>query len=369
MRDQNSKTWWIQKRFMIPVILVFLLIGIRLVLEPVLLKVANEKAKTVNPVFQGHISDLDLAILRGGVKLENITAKIKESGKQFAEIDEVSVDLAWRELFKGNIKIDVAVDEMNLQVTKELLAAVKKLPKEEKKKELPFELSRFDIEDSTIAFPEYPGLNNQKQLVVNNIHGSVTGITGEKDSPLAKYEIFAGLSKKDDVKVSGNFDISSEPPRWDMNAKVTKFDLAAGNKSLAKLIPMNIKKGTLDIYSEVKSEDGKIYGYVKPFLNDVEFMGNKNEFKGGKHFFVELAGAVTDFVFQHSEKKSVATRVPFFYEKGKFGVEGGGALVDAVQHGLIENDPVDRGIEQKYRLNTKNPKEVQAQEEKLDEKK
>jgi hypothetical protein len=56
---------------------------------------------------------------------------------------------------------------------------------------------------------------------------------------------------------------------------------------------------------------------------------------------------------------------PFFYEKGEFSVEGGGALAEAIEHGLIESDQVPRGIEQKYHLNAKNPREVQAQEEKV----
>lgn len=358
-----------RKRIYIPIILLVLLVGVRIVLEPVLLKVANDKAKTVNPVFEGHIDDLDLAILRGGLLLENVTAKIKDGDKEFLQVEDVLVDLSWKSLFKGDIKFDVLVDGMKMQVTKSLLAAVKKLPEEKEKKELPFEISSIDIEDSSVAFPEFPGLNKQQQFTVNNIHGWLTGFSGQKGSDLGQYEIFAGLSKKDDVKITGNFDISKETPRWDMNAKITKFDLASGNNALTKLVPMNFKKGTLDLYSEVKSEEGKIYGYVKPFLNDVEFMGNKKEFKGPKQFFVELAGAVTDFVFEHSTKKSVATRVPFIYENGKFGVEGGKALGDAVAHGLTENDPVERGIEKKYRLNQKNPREVQAQEEKLNEKK
>jgi hypothetical protein len=361
-----------KKRYIVPFLLIFFLAAVRLVLEPVMLKVANEKAETVNPIFAGHIEDLDVAILRGGLRLQEVTGKMKKGNDQFVKVEEVLLDLSWKSLFKGKIKFDLSIDGLRLDVTKKLLAAIEKLPKEEKeKKKLPFELSEITIDNSAVAFPEYPGLNNQKHFIVNNIHGFATGINGDKDAPLGEYQVFAGLSKKDDVKLTGHFDRSTEKTRWDLNAKVQKFDLKAGNKTLMKIVPMNFKKGSLDLYAEAKSEKGEVYGYVKPFLNDVEFIGNRKEFKGPKQFFVELAGAITDFIFQRKKdkEKDVATRVPFIYKDGKFAVEGGEGIGKAIEHGLTESKKVPRGIEDKYRLNTKNPKEVQAQEEKINEEK
>lgn len=367
MSERNSRVWWKQKKIIIPVVLIVLLVGIRLVLEPVLLNIANKQAKTINPVFEGHIGDLDLSILKGGVELQDVTAKIKENGRQFLTVQEVLVDLAWKQLFKGRVQFDVAVTNFQMNFEKDLLTAIEKLPEtEEKKKELPFRIAELTVHDSRIVLNEYPGLNDQKALIVNDIDGEIRNISGREGSKLGNYSFIAGLSKKDDIKISGHFDISTETPRWDMNAHLEKFDLGAGNKALSKLVPVNFRHGTLDLYSEVKSEGGKIFGYVKPFLNNVQFMGNQNEFKGAKHFFVELAGAVSRFVFEHNDKESIATRVPFIYEDGAFSVEGGGALVDAVKHGLIQNEVVPRGLEDKYQLNRANPKEVQAQEESLE---
>jgi hypothetical protein len=366
MRHSERRVWWKRKLVVIPLILGVLLVEVRLVLEPVLLSVVNRQAKTVNPVFEGHVGDLDLAILRGGLLLEDVTATIKDNGREFFHVEDVLVDLSWRDLFTGDLRFDVAVNAFTLTAKKDLLAAVEKLPKpDEPKKALPFELSKIRVTDSVIALPEYPGLRGQEHLKVTAINGAVTGISGEPRSALGKFAFTAGLAERDDVELTGNVDLSATPPRWDANARIRKFELATGNKLLAALVPMNFKKGTLDLYAEAKSEDGKIFGYVKPFLNDVEFMGNRNEFKGGKHFFVELAGAVSNFVFENSDRKSVATRVPFIFEDGAFSVEGGGALVEAVQHGLLENERVPRGIEQKYRLNRPDPAGAQAHEDDL----
>lgn len=374
MNDSKTGKLWKKKKVYIPLLVILFVIGIRIVLEPVLLKVVNKEAKTINPVFEAHVGDLDLAILRGGVLLENVTAKIKKNDREFFEVKDVLVDLAWRELFKGNISFDVLVNDFNLKVKKDLLTAVKELPKKpevpgrkEEKKELPFNIGRVNVQNSRITMLDYPGLNNQKHLTVSNIEGTISNISGKEGTKLAKYDMSASLGGKSKMNGTGNFDISADPIRWDLNGKLMGFQLPSLNKVLAAYLPANYKKGSLDVYSEVKSEGGKIYGYVKPFMNDVQMMGNKQEWKSGSHFFIELLGTVTNLVLENSDRETVATRVPFIYEDGAFSVETGDAIVDAVKHGLLESDTVPRGVEDKYRLNRANPKEVQAQEESLKE--
>ena len=372
MNDHKSGKLWKRKRIFIPLLVIALVIGIRLVLEPVMLKVVNKEAKSLNPVFEGHVGDLDLAILRGGILLEDVTAKIKKNDREFLEVKDILVDVAWREIFKGNLSFDVLINQFNFKMKKDLLTALKELPKRpeaeapaEKKKELPFSIGKVIVQNSKATFLDYPGLNTQDHLTVNDIKGTISNISGREGTQLAKYDISATFLGKSTMNGTGNFDMSAEPIRWDLNGKLIGFQLPVLNKLLAAYLPANYKKGTLDVYSEVKSEGGKIYGYVKPFMKDVEMMGNKQEWKSGSHFFIELLGSVSNFVLENSDRGTVATHVPFIYEDGAFSVETGGAIVDAVKHGLLESDTVSRGVENKYRLNRANPKEVQAQEESL----
>lgn len=371
MQNINKGTWK-KKRFIIPLILIVFFITVRIVLGPVLLSVINKEGKTKNPQIEGRAGGLDLAILRGRVHLENVSAKLKKDGREFFRADDILLDLAWTKLLRGEVSFDVLVNDFDLKVKKDLLGALKKLPKpskEEKEKReregLPVTISKITIKDSKISFPGYPGLANQKVLSVDDIEGIIRNISGEKGSPLSTYKIEASLGAKNNVSATGSFDTSADPVRWDLNGKLIKFNLPSLNKLLTKELPANYKKGTLDVYSEVKSENGKIYGYVKPFMNDVEMMGNKQEWKGPKHFFIELLGSLTNTVLENSKKKSVATRVPFIYQNGAFSVETGEAIADAIKHGLLETDTVKRSVENKYQLNKPNPKEVQAQEEDL----
>ncbi len=84
---------------------------------------------------------------------------------------------------------------------------------------------------------------------------------------------------------------------------------------------------------------------------------------------IEAVGRLANWTLENDKKDTVATRIPFIYEDGAFSTENGEALEDVIKHGLTETKLVDRGIEQKYKLNAPNPKEVQAQEADLEEKK
>lgn len=368
--NHHNRHWYQKKKFLIPLFLILIVFGLTFAVEPFALKKANEMAKKVNPEFKGHIKDLDISFFRGAVVLEGVTASLKKNGREFMTVDDVAVDLAWRELFRGNILFDVVIDRFNVKFAKDILAAAKRLPKSEKEEaKAKFRIAEIAVYDSKITMLGYPGLEKDKNFQVKNINGTIRDLTQRENTELAKYDFGATLTGKDKIKLTGNLDIAAKPPRWDLNAKLNKFQLTSTNKALREMLPLDYKKGSVDIYSEVKSEKGKIYGYIKPFLNDVQYQGNATEYKGAKHFLIEAVGRFANWTLENDKKDTVATRIPFIYENGVFSTENGEALEDVIQHGLTESKLVDRGIEQKYRLNAPNPKEVQAQEADLEEKK
>jgi hypothetical protein len=368
--EVHHRHWYQKKRFIIPLFVVVLIVGATFVVEPIALKKANEVAATANPQFKGHIDDLDISLFRGAVVLEGVTAKLKKNGRRFLTINDVAVDLDWGRLFKGQILFDVVVDHFNVLFKKDITEAVDRLPKTEKKEiTTKFKIAEIEVNDSRIVLLDYPGLEKDKYLQVQNIHGKVEDLTLRKNTKLAHYNFGATLTGKEVIRLTGNLDTATDPVRWDLNAKLKNFRLKSVNPELRKTLPLDYNKGSIDLYSEAKSTGGKIYGYVKPFLNDVDYIGNKDDFKGPKHFLFEVIGTTANWALENHKKETVATRVPFIYENGTFSVETGEAIEDAVKHGLLETKLVHRGIEKKYKLNEPNPKEVQAQEDDLKEKK
>lgn len=357
------------KKLIVFGIILAVFVVIYMVFESVALRIANQKAKEANPEFSAHMEDLDLSLLRGAIVLENLTAKIKENDREFLQVDEVMVDLSWKQLFKGNIQFDVTVDDFHLFFDKDITDAVARLPKEEKRKEaLPFEIASVTVRNSEVTALAYPGPYDQKHLTINNIYAYAENISGKKGSPLGTYDMNATLTGEEKITASGHFDISAEPPQWDTNVKFLGFKLGSMNETLRKQVPVNFKAGFLDLYSEAKSSGNEIAGYVKPFLRDVQYMGNNKEFKSAGHFLVETVGTFANWLLENNKKDSVATRVHFVAKDGVASVSTGEAIADVIKHGLLETELVKPGLENSYNLYQKDPKEMQAQEDDLEEK-
>ncbi len=131
--------------------------------------------------------------------------------------------------------------------------------------------------------------------------------------------------------------------------ELRSFDLVAANPLLIRSVPLSFKSGKLDLYSEVISEKGAVRGYVKPFFKDMSVLGNKSDFKGVKHFAIEILTALSDAILRKSDDKTVAMIVPFKTVDGKIQVDTPSALSSAIGHGF--GDPVAPVIDDKFDIN------------------
>lgn len=193
-----------KKKIIIPIVLVLLLfVGLRTALEPILLKKANEVGKTASPIYQAHIDDIDLALWRGVVVAEGISVKLKSNNREFVTIEDVDVSIAWRELFRGRVLLDVGVDELNLKVAKDLINSFDALKKDADKQEdkLPIKIERINVTDSRVTMMDYPGLKDKRHLTIHSINADVRNIIPSKKEPIASFDVTASLSDKDDIDV------------------------------------------------------------------------------------------------------------------------------------------------------------------------
>src|SRR4051794_33880285 len=85
-------------------IVVVVLVGIRLAMEPVLLRYANRKLDAL-AAYSGHIDDLDIALLRGGYAVEGVEI-VKDGAGQplpFLKADRIDATIEWRSLLHGSL--------------------------------------------------------------------------------------------------------------------------------------------------------------------------------------------------------------------------------------------------------------------------
>lgn len=306
------------------------------------------------------IKEISTDMNQGKAEIQRISSILIQNGQNVLKVEKITTQFDPDKLSgEDKPRLKIAVIEPHLRVSKQLLENLK--PEEENKKKeqldpLPVVISRILIGDAKISFIDYPGIGDQKHFAIEDIFGSIRNITIEPNTPLGSFAFNAGLGGESKIITNGNLDLADNPLQWSANWKLFNFNMEKLNPELRARIPLTFNEGVLDFYGEAIKRDERIVGYVKPVLEEADYFGNQREFKGVRHFFAEAFATVTNWIFERDETDTVATQVPFVIEDGKMDTKVGEAVWNAVEHGLLESDRVEKGLNDKYQLK-------QAQEE------
>ncbi len=362
-----------RKLFIIPIVVILALVILRIALQPVLLGFINKKLEKFSPEITGHVDGLNLKIIRGVAGLSDITMKLKKADKEFLKIKDVDVSLAWREVFKGHLMGDAMIDGVNFTFDERIPAAIKKsLPKEDKdepKKAPAIRISRLDWKNVNIILPSKKAYTNQGPFRLTNIQGRMTNLFADSDTPRSFFHTQGTGSGTSNFKAIGSANLKADPVEWDVDAQMQGFDLPSMNRFLLNKVPLTFTKGTFDLYSEIKSEEGKIKGYVKPFVTNLDFIRTNENFKGPKHWLVEVGGAISNWILEAQRDKTVATKVPFTYDGKKFTVDSKKAVRNVIEHGFDQelSPGVDANMTMQAQEAKKEAKETDRENKKKEE--
>ena len=337
-----------KKKFWIPLVIILFLAVLRIIAPSVILKKINAELKDASPTLTGHVADLDLKIIFGSAELEGITASIKESGKEFLKVESVKGALNLTELLKGNIEVSAIIKNADLTYSSGLMEAVKKHVASQPKEDKPLpdiRISRVDLKDSIVRLEPYPSLTKAGGIVISDIDARATNLIPQEKLDTTLFSMQGKLLKSGDVKINGAAKIETKPLAWSIDSEILHFDLTTLNQFLRKKVPLTFTRGQLDFFAEAKSEDGKVSGYLKPFVENLDVIKGEEDFKNTRHWIFEIISALGNIVMQ--EEEVAATRVPFVYED-KLQAETGESIGNAFEHSFIQE--ISRGIENTIEL-------------------
>jgi Domain of Unknown Function (DUF748) len=306
------------KYLLILAIVVVVLIGIRLALEPVLLRYANEKLDAL-PAYGGHIDDLDLALLRGGYDIKGIEIVKTGAGQTvpFIKADRIEATVEWHSLLRGQLVAEGDLYRPQVNLVKAESEQKSQLGKEvnwvEQFKELfPFRFNTVRVHDGTATF-RAPGIQTKDALVARHIDGSLTNLTNVSDSTketFARFSFTAEVLHGGKAKLDGTIDPLAVKPTFDLNLGLKNVELPQVNPWLTRFIKADAEQGEFELYMELAAADGKFKGYAKPVMRDVNIYSNKEPEKNPlKRVWEGLVDIAADIVENH-EKDQVAARIP-----------------------------------------------------------
>ena len=310
-----------RKRKIIYIILgsfLILLIAARIALPYILLKAVNRELKKI-PGYTGQVDDLDVALIRGAYKLKGLNL-MKTGGKvpvPFFSADIVDLSIEWKALFHGRIVGKIIVDHAVLNFVKGPTEETSQTKIDRKWTTvvdhlMPLKLNRFEINNSEIHYrdfhtkPKVDIFTKDVHIIAQNLSNVNKNNEELPSTAEGTATVYGGHAK-----VTMKLNPLNNSPTFDAKAEMVGLDITHLNNYLEAYGKLDVKQGTISIYTEAEAKDKKIIGYTKPIIKDLKVVNwEKDKDQPLKLAWEAVVGAVA-WIFKNHEKDQLATRAEF----------------------------------------------------------
>jgi uncharacterized protein DUF748 len=306
------------KYLLILAIVVVVLVGVRLALEPVLLHYANGRLDAL-PAYGGHIDDLDLALLRGGYDIKGIEIVKTGAGQPvpFIKADRIEATVEWRSLLHGSLVAEGDLYRPQVNLIKAESERKSQLGKEvnwvdQFKQLFPFRFNTVHVHDGTVTF-QAPGIKTQDALKAQHIDGTLSNLTNVADSTketFARFGFTAEVLDGGKAKLDGSVDPLAAQPTFDLNLGLKNVQLPQVNPWLTRFIKADAEQGEFELYMELAAADGRFKGYAKPVMRDVNIYSAKEPEKNPLKRLWEGIVDIAANILENKQEEQVAARIP-----------------------------------------------------------
>jgi len=332
---------------------VVLLLAFRIAL-PYLVK--NYVNKTLNelPGYSGHVADVDIALIRGAYQLEGLVLREDKGNEKypFLTIAETDLSIEWKSLFKGHVVGEVVMQNPELNIV--AAASSSEDPSlghwtDVVKDLMPITINRYEVHNGKFAFMDFSASPDVK-LHLNNLDLVALNLAnveeaGEKlpSTVTATASSIGGGAFKGNMKVNALKRI----PDFDGEYQITNINLTSLNSFIKAYAKFDVERGKLDLYSELKSTNGKLDGYIKPFFEDVKVLNLKKDVKEGGVLSAVKEAVIGIFAeaAENQPRDQVATKIPITGDISSPEINGWKTFINVIKHAFI--DAFAKGIESK----------------------
>ncbi len=300
-------------------VLVVVAVAIRLALPTLVRDRVNAQLQALEE-YDGHVADIDLALIRGAYRIHNIEIVKTGAGQPvpFFSSERVDFSVEWRSLMRGSLVAEGDFFAPNLNFvqgeTKQQSQTGAGVNWAERIGELfPFRFNTVRVHNGTITFLA-PGINTADAIKATNVQGQLTNLTNVADSgkeTFADFQMAAQVLDGGSARISGSIDPMAEQPTFDVNLQLNNVKLPQVNPWLRQYIKADAEAGDFELYLELAAAEGKFEGYAKPVLQNVDIYSSEEP---EENFLKRIWEGLVDFaanVLENDEKEQVAARIPF----------------------------------------------------------
>lgn len=293
------------------------LIGLRLALPNIVKDYLNGQLSDMGD-YQGHISDVDIALWRGayalhGVEVTNVSEVVPVS---FFETDIIDLAISWRALLHGAVVAEVDFINPELHFVDgdegesqsgagtDWRAALQQL--------VSIRIDRLDIHNGTLHFHNFQSDPNV-HLVLTEMASHFSNLSNtdrSENAVQADFQLEALALESARVTLDGHLDPLGDFRDFDISMKIIGIELQHINELTEAYAKFSFESGTGDFIMELEATDGELVGYAKPLLDNVAIFDLEKDLEDGVFSAAwEALVAGLGRIFRNQPKDRIASQI------------------------------------------------------------
>jgi len=260
--------------------LIVLLLCLHLAAPLMIRHYLNEKLADMGD-YRGQVTDVDLAWWRGAYRVEGLEI-VKVNGKvpvPFLKAPGIDIAVSWRSLWQEHAIVGRIVferPELNFVdggARKEQSQTGEGTDwQDQVDKLISITLDEVRVVDGRVTFRNFNS-KPQVNLTATDVNASLYNLTNAADARgerIARFEGKAAILGSAPLEASARFDPFKDFTDFDFRLRVTDIDLPKLNDFARAYGKFDFRAGSGDVVVEAKAVDGRLSGYVKPLMKNVD---------------------------------------------------------------------------------------------------
>lgn len=351
-----------KKRYIVLIIIVILLIGLRLALPTIAENYINNKLDEVEG-YDASIDDVSMQLYRGAFQIKGFRASdaaSKDTSLALFKLPLLDLNISWGALINGEYEGEIYIDSPVLNISKVKDDKTAEPPDDEEsfiesfKKMNPIHLNKLEVENATISYRN-PHSDPQINLSMKNIHVLVTDVSNVHDPDTAlptSIEIQGNAMGEGSVNINSQLNMLTEIPNFDLSVKIENVEMTEFNRLSKAHISLPIEAGKLFFYSEGVGKGGNIDGYVKPAMVNLTVTSDSTD--SSRKFTTKVYNSAvqgTTNLMEDGDKNQVATRIKISGSFANAETQTFDAVLNIFRNAFIE--AYDRELDNLLNFNSK----------------
>lgn len=331
-----------------------ILVILRICAPFIVQQVVNRSLQNADGIT-GSIGDVELQLYRGAYNIQNIAiyaVDLENHKKPLLSIQQLDLSLLWSALIRGNIVTEIQIktpeiviydDEPDVTPSDEH----QEITNEDTWIGLANDIVLFSIDKVSLSNGKITLINSTKaqqtHTYISDLNGQATNITNSQqlsDSLVSQFAFNGKLMGESSLSLKGQLNPSSKKANFDFNAEMQRFSMSHIDSAIKFYTPFDIEAGSLDGAMELVCKNGKIDGYLKAGIYDLNVFSWREDIEqdndGPLTFIFENTMELFGNILENHNSDLVAARVPISGTLDNAEISTLATLISVIKNAFIE---------------------------------